>query len=190
MTHVRAHTRDKEAKIKAITNAFLELVEKNGYSRVSTNHIAKKAEVSIGTVYRYFPEGKQAIIKRIFVENRDEIMNLGDFDQTTDSTLESLIESFIRKHVKVHKEAQPVFSALMQAMLANTSLSEDYQQIVITTNEALVQRLRKTSPFFKSVPEDILVNKFLLVYQTIEAITTRHFYFQSFFSEPTSLFIY
>ena len=186
MTQVRAHTRDREAKIETITNTFLELVKEHGYSRVSTNHIARKAQISIGTVYRYFPEGKQAIIRDFFTRNREEIINLGDFDLAAESTLELTIESFIRRHLKVHKKNQAIFSALMQALLANDDLSKDYLQMVIYANSELVKKLRKKNQLFKSLPEKKIISKFLLIYQTLEAITTRHLYFQPLFAEEES----
>ena len=46
----RAH-----ATVNAILQAASQLFQKNGYYRTSTNHIAKKAGVSVGSLYEYFP---------------------------------------------------------------------------------------------------------------------------------------
>ena len=59
-------------KKEAVKNAALELFSTGGYHKTTTNEIAKKAGVSIGTLYSYFPD-KRAIY--------DELV--GDLYRTT-----------------------------------------------------------------------------------------------------------
>ena len=55
-------TRDKKGKIKKIIDITLDLIAEKGYDNISTNQIAAASNISIGTIYRYFPEGKSEIV--------------------------------------------------------------------------------------------------------------------------------
>ena len=66
-------SRNKQAKIEKIYDAFFRLVSERGYGKTSTNHVAEEAGVSIGTVYRYFPDGKDDILLNYFENAKDVI---------------------------------------------------------------------------------------------------------------------
>lgn len=50
-----------EATVEAILEAAFQLLELGGVEALTTNHIAERAGVSVGTLYQYFA-GKQAIL--------------------------------------------------------------------------------------------------------------------------------
>lgn len=50
-----------EATVDAILEAAFQLLEQGGLEALTTNHIAERAGVSVGTLYQYFA-GKQAIL--------------------------------------------------------------------------------------------------------------------------------
>lgn len=50
-----------EATVEAILEAAFQLLEQGGVEALTTNHIAERAGVSVGTLYQYFG-GKQAIL--------------------------------------------------------------------------------------------------------------------------------
>lgn len=53
-----------KASVQAMVQACARILERRGYSGLSTNAIAEVAGVSIGSVYEYFP-GKDAIVARL-----------------------------------------------------------------------------------------------------------------------------
>lgn len=68
----------KEAKqkrsretVRAILEAATHILNTNGAAGLTTNHIARKAGVSIGSVYQYFPN-KDSITSRLFEDFIDE----------------------------------------------------------------------------------------------------------------------
>lgn len=50
--------------IEAILQASVQIVSRQGISRLTTNHIAELAGVSIGSLYQYFP-GKDAVLQAL-----------------------------------------------------------------------------------------------------------------------------
>jgi len=68
-----------EATVDAILEAGFQLLEADGIEALTTNHIAERAGVSVGTLYQYF-RGKQAILaalaQRRAAAARDRIAEL------------------------------------------------------------------------------------------------------------------
>lgn len=63
----RAH-----ATVDAILGAAVDLLSSRGHAQTSTNQIARRAGVSIGSLYQYFPN-KDAIVLALFERHIEEI---------------------------------------------------------------------------------------------------------------------
>src|SRR5690625_7236588 len=59
--------------IEEILGATAQLLDRDGYPRLSTNRIAEQAHLSIGTVYRYFSD-KEAIVIALRAHAEEQIM--------------------------------------------------------------------------------------------------------------------
>jgi len=58
-------------RVKRILDAASQLLQEEGYNAVKTNSIAKRANVSIGSVYQFFPN-RFAIFNALAVQYREE----------------------------------------------------------------------------------------------------------------------
>jgi AcrR family transcriptional regulator len=99
MLNTNTKRRDKEAKIQRIIQATRQLLERSDLSQLTIRDIAKEANVSIGLIYKYFPEGKPAIIKEIglttihnFIDILESIDNNVDFPNFLNSFIRSILE--------------------------------------------------------------------------------------------------
>ena len=61
------------ATVEAVLEATAQLLAESGYAALTTNHIADRAGVSIGSIYQYFP-GKEAIVAQVVDRVVDEIL--------------------------------------------------------------------------------------------------------------------
>jgi AcrR family transcriptional regulator len=183
----RKITRNKDTKIDNIVNTFFQLVNNRGYEKVSTNHVAEAAGVSIGTVYRYFPEGKPSIIRELFEKNKNEIFNQEDFVLTGEETLPGVIRTLVTNHLRVHRKNFEIHRAYQLAILVNKEVFEDYETTIREANLEIVKKLREENEFFNTIPEDRLVKKFILIYNIIEAFVMRHLYTVPVFVNDESL---
>ena len=62
-----ALTRSQEARRERVTRAALELGSEGGYDAVQMRDVAARAQVALGTIYRYFPS-KDALLAAVMVE--------------------------------------------------------------------------------------------------------------------------
>jgi AcrR family transcriptional regulator len=93
------------ATVEAICQAAAELFCRIGYDRASTNRIAERAGVSIGSLYQYF-SNKEAILAALLEEHRravhvvveDALFELEDPNRPLDRGLAALFHRLVDLH--------------------------------------------------------------------------------------------
>jgi len=76
-TEPRKHAlqRRSRATVDALVEATARILVREGYDQASTNRIAEKAGVSIGSLYQYFP-GKEALVAAVIDRHNQAIMRV------------------------------------------------------------------------------------------------------------------
>jgi AcrR family transcriptional regulator len=64
-----ASQRRSRFTVDALLDATARILVKDGFDRASTNKIAAKAGVSVGSLYQYFPS-KEAVVGRLLSATR------------------------------------------------------------------------------------------------------------------------
>lgn len=64
-----------QATVEAILTATAHILTENGYDQLTTNRVAERAGVSIGSLYQYFPN-KEALIFALAEHHANEMMQL------------------------------------------------------------------------------------------------------------------
>jgi len=103
-----------EVTVTALLDATAELLVRDGYAKTSTNRIAKRAGVSIGSLYHYFDD-KDAII-RALVE-RVVQRQLAALSESLSSTYELEPEEGVRALIHAALESQKVEAELAHVLL-------------------------------------------------------------------------
>lgn len=69
----KSPTQDRAREtVEAILEAAVDLFSSRGYARTSTNHIARRAGVSVGSLYQYFPN-KDAVLTALLARHLDAV---------------------------------------------------------------------------------------------------------------------
>ena len=63
------------ATFDALVEATARVLTRRGYARLTTNHVAERAGVSIGTLYEWFP-GKEALVATVLTRHLDRAQAL------------------------------------------------------------------------------------------------------------------
>jgi AcrR family transcriptional regulator len=105
-----------ESTIDAILDATFQLLEADGVDKLTTNHIAERAGVSIGTLYQYFA-GKQdilaAIAQRRAASVRDAIAETV-IERPELGSVRSIVRALMRGFEGSPATGQVLFDALFQ----------------------------------------------------------------------------
>jgi AcrR family transcriptional regulator len=89
--------------VDALLKATVDLLVDEGYERASTNRIALKAGVSIGSLYQYFPN-KESLIGELIDRHYQEMADLcrQGAARYGDAPLKTMIREIIKSMVAVH----------------------------------------------------------------------------------------
>ena len=118
-------TRNKEKKIDEILDAVLQLSRTKGANNFSINDIPETANVSIGTIYRYFPRGKEDILRRILLRNIENIKKMHETDDIAES-IEEYWEPIIRNLIEISSEYDAISDVIIETAPSN---SEFYNEL-------------------------------------------------------------
>jgi AcrR family transcriptional regulator len=92
-----------KATEQAILAAAAQILVKDGYDRASTNRIARRAGVSIGSLYQYYPS-KEALVSALLAQHVEEMLGLllETAARTADAPLEVAVPAYVKAMLKVH----------------------------------------------------------------------------------------
>jgi AcrR family transcriptional regulator len=111
--------------VDAILSATAQILTQEGYDTASTNRIAERAGVSIGSLYQYFPN-KEALVAALVERHANEMIEIvesklkGLFDAPIEAMLSEIVKACITAHAvnptlhKVLEEQVPRVGKLKQ----------------------------------------------------------------------------
>ena len=101
--------------VEAIVEATAQLLLDDGMARLSTNRIAKRAGVSVGTLYQYFPD-KESIVEELGKRTLDRQFEMFTADLQAllarDEDLEDQVRGLV-KSILDHKRMHPELSQVL-----------------------------------------------------------------------------
>ena len=154
--------------VKAILTAAAHILEKEGFDAATTNHVAVKAGVSIGSLYQYFPN-KESLVRALNDRHTHEILELlrKRFVEVREAPLEDSVRAIVRAMVEIHRVNPALHRVLVNIVpgiggLAETRVVEDAAMDLLT--QFLKTRKAELRPLN---PE---VSAFMLVH-AVEALT-------------------
>lgn len=134
MTRTPTQKRSIEKK-QRIKDAAFELMAQNGYHNTSSNEIAKKADVSIGTFYSYFKDKKELyaelvgdIYSYVINETSSAMNNIPD--DTDDRALAELAIAMLLKSHYYKKDFQKEIASLSCQSEEFRAIEEQYKSHV------------------------------------------------------------
>ena len=132
-----ARRRPRQVRAVETTTAIVEaagrLLVERGYARVSTNAIAARAGVSIGSLYQYF-EDKDAIFRGLVREHHQQVQGIIDrsmlrmIDPNVDLVTEIL--EIMRELGKMHARNPALMRAIVTDLAALESDAADEAQLL------------------------------------------------------------
>jgi AcrR family transcriptional regulator len=92
--------------VDAIVEAAIQILQSDGEERLTTNRIAERAGVSIGSLYQYFAD-KEAIVEAVAERERDKVVTTilkslsavraDDFEGVTREVVRTMVGAFARR---------------------------------------------------------------------------------------------
>src|SRR4051794_31488511 len=92
------------ATVDAIMQATAHILVKDGYDRLTTNKVAERAGISIGSLYQYFPS-KEAVVNALVEDHLKEIAGVlqTELTLTFRGTLEDSARRLVSAIIQTHR---------------------------------------------------------------------------------------
>ena len=150
-------SRDKESKIRAIIDSTVGLVNERGLAGFSVNEIPDRAGLSIGTVYRYFPRGKDDIVAEILRKNIAGFIELIE-DSTADAaSIEEAWARTIRAYIGLKREYLSFDAFLAEAAPQGSELFDELAPVVMDFYGALRRIFGRFDAFGELTEKQIMI---------------------------------
>ncbi len=154
--------------VEAILTAAAHILEKEGFDAATTNRVAVKAGVCIGSLYQYFPN-KESLVRALNDRHTKEILDLlrKRFGELQEAPLKNSVRAIVQTMVEVHRVNPALHRVLVNVVpgiggLAETRVVEDAAAALLT--QFLKARRAELQPLN---PE---LSAFMLVH-AVEALT-------------------
>ncbi len=138
--------RERLMRREAILEAAREIFAERGYEQATLDEIAQRAEFGKGTLYNYFPGGKEELLMATLERLYDELEALAEsiFREpvTTPEQLFDVFRRFIEAHLRFFETHQDIFLLLMkEAHRLMLTQKREEARLLIRQRERIIARL-------------------------------------------------
>lgn len=151
----------KQRTRKAISDLATQLFLDRGYNSVTTAEIAELAEVSVPTLFKYFPT-KESLVFDEDSEMESWLVEIVKNRKKNHSVLETLLNAGIEKIEAIPKDHKSNYTKFMNFVERTPELSLYAQQMWMRHEKALAQVIRKEVKGKMGLLESEVIARFIL----------------------------
>ncbi|MGY5881579.1 MAG: TetR/AcrR family transcriptional regulator [Candidatus Thorarchaeota archaeon] len=172
-TKSRKFRRDKISKVNSIVQTTAALIIERGYSGFSVDEIPDRANLSIGTVYRYFPKGKSDILLEILNRTAKTLLELITQEKISEGTFHEFWDNIIMAVLRGHREGAFILTETDIGFLSNPPFPEIVEAVYSDFLQKLAGQTRGIETF-TSLTKGEFVSKFRIAFRIVSMLVRYH----------------
>lgn len=134
-------TTSQRERRKRIIDAAITLAVKGGYDGVQMRDVADKAEVALGTLYRYFPSKVHLLVSVLRDLTADMVSRLDRAPAEGDVSSERVLDVLNRSMRVLQREPQLADAMMRALMFADASAAADVDGVSAVMTGAITQAM-------------------------------------------------
>ncbi len=156
--------------VDAILKAAAQVFTRRGYAGATTNHIAERAGVSIGSLYEYFPS-KDALLVALMeahLHEGDEVLGRAAGEILSDTRdLPTVVRYLVRAMVELHERDRELHRILFE----EAPLPRALRRTLLEIEDRITVRVEQLFAGYREVEVPDRALAATIVVQTVEALT-------------------
>ena len=172
LTNPRKHASQhrSRATVDALVEATARILVREGFDKASTNYIAEKAGVSVGSLYQYFP-GKEALVAAVIDRHQQELRQVarGALAEIAELPLEQAVRKLVGAAIDAHR-VDPKLHHVLAEQIPRTGRLDKVEATLREAHVGFRAYLEDHQEKFRAVDLDLAA--FVCV-TSIEALTHR-----------------
>jgi AcrR family transcriptional regulator len=156
--------------VEQILIAAAQVFETHGYAAGTTNRIAERAGVSVGTLYQYFPSKEAvavALLEAHIAETTRKLHEWVGHMVAKRHGLRDALTDYVRGIMSVHEDRP----RLQHMLLEETPLPERLHELLLRSEREAVEAMTGLLKLFPNVRRDHLERSGYFVIHTVESLT-------------------
>jgi len=161
-----------KATVDLVLVAAAQVFEAHGYAAGTTNRIAERAGVSIGTLYQYFPSKEAiavALLERHIADTDHRLHEWVGHMVVEQHSLSEALHDYVTGMLEMHSR-QP---RLQHILLEETPLPERVHQVLLEAERHAAKTVAGLLRLYPEVRQTGLEHTCFLVVQSVESLTHR-----------------
>jgi AcrR family transcriptional regulator len=169
-----------------IIRVATELITSQGYSNISMREIARKANISAGTLFYHFKKGKSEILKILFKQAMEKlevgtIFSVDNFDNFTEA-----LKTILYRNIDIHRKFREFSAAIEVEIISNMDSYLKLSEFLEPEIDIIMKPIITTAKKFKKSSFNI-EGKEKTILQVVDAIIHRHIYYRNMFGSDEDL---
>lgn len=170
----RKYPKQERAKrsIEFIADAAIQVLDSDDVENFTTNHIAERAGVSVGTIYRYFKNKREIFRYMVRREIRIGTISIREtLKSSSASSGESIAKEVIDQSLHLFDQRPRATFNIIQLMRQDSELRAEAYELFRELNKEIYERLMAVEPDrFEPMSEDSLSSSLAAYYAAIIAV--------------------
>lgn len=139
-------TAAQRARRKRILDATMALATKGGYDAVQIRDVAERADVALGTLYRYFPSKVHLIVSAMVMEFEQQRERIDKVTIPGGTPYERVIFVLTQLTRKMQREPQLTEAMTRAVMFADASVAHEVEVVGKLLTEMITHAVHEGSP--------------------------------------------
>ena len=154
-------SRSQVERRKRILDAATVLASKGGYDAVQMRDVAERADVALGTLYRYFPSKVHLLVTIMHEQTQQLTQRLDRRPPKGDTAADRVLEVLSRATRALQRDPQLADAIIRALMFADASAAAEVNAVNAIMTEAIISSIRGSNGASLSAEEGRAVARVL-----------------------------
>lgn len=134
-------TASQQARRERIMKAAIQLASKGGYDGVQMRDVADRADVALGTLYRYFPSKVHLLVATLNEQSQALQRGVDRRPPAGDTAADRVLSVLGRATRALEREPQLTEAMLRALMFADTSAAREVDSVNMVTRDLILRSI-------------------------------------------------